>query len=258
MGHRVSKKTKIQRKRGQGVGRDYRPWIRVSEVPGHLGTHHSPVDWKHGRAMHFLSDGELWQYFILRWRDDVIDVREQFPLPLEATLEIAKSNGLRHPQDKDGFINLTSDLVADCVDGHTEVYCVKYSREKFEKESNQIKNVWIEKRYWEGQEDVDFRIVFTNEMNRVLADNIARIVYYWDPGTVTDKVSYFIYMLAHKKYEIDLESEPIDDIRFYQFAQECVSDEEYERMIPLLQAVSEQYERYKVDNGWYDISLDHK
>lgn len=232
MTHRVSEATKLRQHRGLGHGAAYIPWIFTSEVPGHKGTHHNPVDWKTGRTVHLLSDGELYLYQMLRWDDNVRDIREQFPVPIEATYEISqKYKGFRHPRDNEGLIHMTVDLLVDYYDGMQRAFSVKVSRSDFEKHPNQIKHEYIMKEYWEGQEKSEFHMVFTNEMNRNYADNIGQVVFYWQPNTVTDKVSLFKFLVAHKQIKIDMESGPVDALDFYNLANQYIPDSDTELLI---------------------------
>lgn len=224
----LSLETKRKRHRGEGHGASYNPWIHVNEVKGHLGTHHNPVDWKNGRNMHFLSDGEYWLYLILRFQNDVLDIREQFPLPVISTKYITDIKGWVHPRCKEGLLPYTTDLLVDYADGHQEAYSIKFSLEDLQKHPNQIKNLWVQKAYWNGLKNpVEFKQVFTTDINRIYAENIARIVQYWRPDTVTDKVSLYMFMLSHKKIDLDLRSDPLDDVRLHKLAEDAFTDYQY-------------------------------
>lgn len=243
MARRVSEKTKIKQRRGTGHGASYKPWIRVSEIPGHLGVHHNLVDWKHGRQLEFVSDGELFQYLILRWDDNVVDIREQYPLDLNVTTALFEQYAnIRHPSDKDGLVHMTSDLLVDYIDGHQEVYSVKNSRKDFKKKDkktdNILKKLWIERKYWIGQ-GVEWTQVYRDEMNRAYADNISAVVYYWQPSTVTDKVSLFKFLVAHKQLEIDMKSHPIDALEFHTLANEYITDEAEPALLSAVRALPE-------------------
>ena len=54
---RKSDKAKRKEKYGIGHGADYKPYIRTSEFNS-LGTCSNPIDWKTGRTVHLLSQGE--------------------------------------------------------------------------------------------------------------------------------------------------------------------------------------------------------
>ena len=230
MGHKVSERTKMREGRGLGHGSEYKPWIRATEFPGHLGTHHSPIDWHHGRTMHLLSNGEYWMYLMLRWEDNVLDIREQYPLPLEATTEIARVHHLRHPRVGGEFVHMTSDLLVDYLDGFQAVYSIKPSKADFQKNAAQVKNVWIEREYWQGQ-GVDFRLVYTDEMNVAYAENIGQAVYCWEPKTISDKTGLFKCLVAHKMIEIDLRSNLLDAEDWNRLANKYITDAAYPRLL---------------------------
>lgn len=108
MGRKVTEETKTRQKRGQGTGKDYNPWIHIQEMSS-KGTKEILNDWKTGRQVHLLSQNEVRWYYILRWNDDVLDIREQFPLELEKTLDIAEAMGVKHPKDR--HTHMTTDML---------------------------------------------------------------------------------------------------------------------------------------------------
>lgn len=103
--------------RGSGSGSDYQPWHQVTRSdPGSRGRSHL-VNWKLGRLHHLLSDHELLIMGFATMVPGLTDIREQFPLCLEAhqpelatyrsdacskpvpgTLELAQLLGVRHPR----------------------------------------------------------------------------------------------------------------------------------------------------------------
>jgi hypothetical protein len=85
-------------KRGLGVGPDYIPWFLVSDVPS-KGRSHRPFCPKTMREHHLLSDNEFYSFLKFWWDDQVIDIREQFPLDRRETFEIAALCGVKHPVD---------------------------------------------------------------------------------------------------------------------------------------------------------------
>jgi hypothetical protein len=91
----------LAERRGIGVGRDYRPWLQIQDVPS-SGRSHRPYGIKTQRVHHLLSDGE-WKCF-LRFEADpmVVDVQEQFPMDRMGTFREAHALGVRHPRTLDG------------------------------------------------------------------------------------------------------------------------------------------------------------
>lgn len=135
--------------RGVGHGIDYKPWLRITNVPS-TGRRHRVKSTVHGRVMHLMSDLERNCMFELEWRG-CVDIREQFPLDRDHTRRIAKQMGIRHPRDPYSQVDIvmTTDLVRDVMtpDGIRVIpYFVKTVselgkqrvRDKFE----------IERRYW--------------------------------------------------------------------------------------------------------------
>ncbi len=83
----------IKEGRGQGFGNNYKPWITIRDVSSE-GRSHRVFGHKSQRTHHLLSDLELSTFLLLEWHSTTIDIREQYPLDLEQTLEIAKTIGM--------------------------------------------------------------------------------------------------------------------------------------------------------------------
>ena len=156
--------------RGQGVGAEYVPWIRIQDFSS-SGMVSRVKGTKTGRIHHFMSNLELMFFFLLDWSDEVLDIREQYPLiDLRSAVEIAEKAQIRYPYDrKSGFpYVMTSDFFIDTING-LSVITIKPSadlsklrvREKLE----------IERRYW-GSLNVRWRVVTENQINRTKAKNI--------------------------------------------------------------------------------------
>lgn len=89
----------IKEGRGKGIGSEYKPWIFIQDVPS-LGRSTRLNGIKCDRKHELLSDMERDYFYIIEYSDDVIDIREQFPLlPLEETILIAKELGIEHLKD---------------------------------------------------------------------------------------------------------------------------------------------------------------
>ena len=190
---KVSEQTKLDQHRGEGHGKDYKPWIRVNEFNS-LGTTSNPVDWKNGRTMQLLSQGEMYAYYINRWDESVIDIREQFPLDLEDTLRIADSEHLKHPKNRES--RMTSDLLLDYADGSQKVLSMN---------SRTIEKLWIEKRYWE-EKGVPFEIQYAIDMNVTLVSNIRAVTEFYRIEDVFDRVSFLKHLIANHIIKVNMET----------------------------------------------------
>lgn len=82
--------------RGKGTLADYRPWIAVSDFSS-SGKSRRVFSHKTGRVHHLLSDVEYQLFLLLEFSEQVLDIREQFPLPREETLSIAADKHIKHP-----------------------------------------------------------------------------------------------------------------------------------------------------------------
>lgn len=204
MSRRKSDKTKQSQHMGTGHGANYIPYITTSEFNSQ-GTTSVVKDWKTGRRVHCMSQGEALWYYILRWDDNNIDIREQFPLDNELTVKIAYENGFKHPQSETHI--MTTDFLVTEADGTLHAYSVKPDRNLSERT---LQLLCIEKIYWITK-GCKFDILFKSDVNRVLANNIRLVTEFYDPLMVFDKYSAIKHKIATKEYEIDLKTRPIDD-----------------------------------------------
>jgi hypothetical protein len=82
---------------GQGEGSSYKPWIRVQDVPS-IGRSRKTPGNKSGRIHHTLSDLEYSYLLLAEFSDEVVDIREQYPLFATARAkDIAAEMGIRYP-----------------------------------------------------------------------------------------------------------------------------------------------------------------
>jgi hypothetical protein len=81
--------------------------------------------------------------------DEVVDIREQFPLPQSSTLRIADQAGIRHPSVHGVDIVMTTDFVVDVVKGRHRTpiaVAVKYADDLNDRRT--IEKLEIERRHW--------------------------------------------------------------------------------------------------------------
>jgi hypothetical protein len=81
---------------GHGEGQNYKPWLTTTDISS-SGRARKVYGYKTKRVHHLLSDVEHNLFLALEWQQDIVDIREQFPLPREATLAVAEKAQLRHP-----------------------------------------------------------------------------------------------------------------------------------------------------------------
>jgi len=160
----------IREGRGQGEGKDYKPWLTIHDFPS-LGVVSRVKGQTTGRVYHLMSRNETNLFYLLDWRDDVVDIREQYPLSdLSEAIRIAESAQIRYPYDaKSGFpYVMTSDFYVETTNGEI-ILAVKPASE-LEKPRVREK-LEIERRYWSAQ-NKKWELVTEHEINHVKARNI--------------------------------------------------------------------------------------
>lgn len=138
---------RLDEKRGVGAGKHYAPFIKVGEFSS-SGESVRVKSATVGRVHHFLSGIELAAFLLFDWSKDVIDIREQYPIPLTESLIICRQLGIRHPQEKGELKIVTTDLLIDFSDGSQLAIAVKPAKEL--DKQRVIEKLQIEKSYWEA------------------------------------------------------------------------------------------------------------
>ncbi|MCA1636557.1 MAG: TnsA endonuclease N-terminal domain-containing protein [Acidobacteria bacterium] len=153
---------------------EYKPWLHIQDVPS-KGLSSRVRGWKTGRVHHLLSLLELTDFYVLEWSLDVTDVREQFPLlPLEETLAIAQSCGIRHPADPKTKhpVVMTTDFINTVRRGPVdfdESRTVKYKSDLLKQRT--LEKLEIERRYWEARK-IRLKVVTEDGIPAALAKNV--------------------------------------------------------------------------------------
>jgi hypothetical protein len=199
---KVTEKTRVAQHRGKGHGAEYKPWILPSELKS-LSTTTSYYDRKVGRQIALLSQGEKMVYLILQWRDDVKEIREQFPLNIEETQKIAKYYDILHPCSAGNLVHMTSDFLVDFVDDTQKVYSVKSNINEL-KNKRTVEKLFIEKTYW-NYHGIEYVMVFKDsDINQTYATNIRDVMAYYDFEDVHSVEDLVMNLIAHKNIVTDM------------------------------------------------------
>lgn len=199
---RITVNGKEKRGYGKGMYGDYKPYITTSEFPS-KGTTAVVVDWKTKRPVHLLSQAELYYYMLLRWDDNNVDIREQFPLNHNKYIEAAKSLGFV-VRPKADHVH-TTDFLVTKADGSMHAYSIKSDRNL---SKNVLRKLAIEKAYW-LREGIEYTICFKSDVKSFVPHNIRKIVECYDKKDVFDKYSEVLHEIAHKRIFFDVYSEPL-------------------------------------------------
>ncbi len=163
-------------KEGRGIGRgvDYKPWLLVQDVPSQgLASRVKGV--KTGRVHHLLSQLEHRCFLILDWSERITDIREQYPLlPLEETLALAESLGIKHPHDPKTRkpTVLTTDFLITVKQGDgtgEQSLSIKPSDELARPRI--LEKLELERQYWEKRK-VPWHIVTEQDLPAALVKNL--------------------------------------------------------------------------------------
>jgi len=157
----------IREGRGQGEGAEYIPWIKVQNFASR-GIVSRVKGKKTGRIHHLMSKHELVYFYHLDWSDNVLDIREQYPLlDLDAAVTIAAQAEIKYPADKvSGFpYVLTCDFMITTLKGQ-KARTIKMSSELTNKRV--LEKLEIERRYWFKQ-GIDWKIITENELSSLMS-----------------------------------------------------------------------------------------
>lgn len=161
-------------------GKVYKPIILIQDVPSE-GRSSRPCGIKTGRQHEFLSDLERNYFMMLEFCNDVVDIREQFPLELQKTLLIADELGIEHPSTLTKEpITMTSDFCITLKKGcSTEniIRTTKYKKELLKRRV--IEKFLIEQVYWE-RHGLEWGIVTEADIDKNYSQNLDDILDYHD------------------------------------------------------------------------------
>ncbi len=159
--------------RGGGFGADYKPWLTARDVSSR-GRSHRVVGAVTGRVHHLLSDIGRGAFLIYDFRNDVVDIREQFPLALMRPARLREAAGIAHPVDSKSRVDLvqTTDLVIDLErDGRTVTIARTVKPSEALGKRRTVEKLEIERRYWAAK-GIDWGIVTERELPANLLCNL--------------------------------------------------------------------------------------
>jgi hypothetical protein len=169
----------IEKGFGQGSLECYVPWLRVQDVPSH-GRSRKIQGTKVNRLHHLLSDLEYGYLLLLEFSEQVVDIREQYPLlPQSAAQSIANSLNIAYPVypgTKVPFVMTTDFLVTlRKPDGSERLVArtIKYtesiaSGRRLERTLQKLK---IEREFWKNR-NIDWNVVTEENIPATLSSNL--------------------------------------------------------------------------------------
>lgn len=187
-------------KKGRGSGElaNYKPWLIIQDVPS-SGRVHRIKGWKTSRIHHLLSDLERNYFLFLEWSDNVIDIREQYPLNREETLQIAEQMNVEHPVDPTSKtpIVMTTDFLVTLRENNKIVYMAKTIKPSEELEKDDVKRKFgIEENFWLSK-SISWGIVTERDLPKDMIKNLLwlRSAYKIDETDLIMADELYLYLL---------------------------------------------------------------
>jgi hypothetical protein len=162
--------------RGQGEGKLYKPWIEVLEVSSKGRSRRVPGI-KTGRDHQLLSDVEWKLFLLLEWARNVVDIREQYPLDRELTLEIASMLRIRHPVypgTKVPVVMTVDFLTTEERDGRRSLAAYNAKTTLEAENVRSMEKLEIQRYYLQGM-GIPHHLVFSSEIPAQTVGNLERI-----------------------------------------------------------------------------------
>lgn len=184
-GQRKTDKYRLIEGRGYGENENYSPWYKIHEF-GSRSRRHRIIGWKQKRIHQLMSDLELYYFLIMQWNDNVIDIKEQYPLlPIEETLLIADEYEIIHPpisskNVKDKTV-MTTDFLLTVNTGKDIKQIARTIKPVYELSKRRIiEKFKIEQEYWRRR-GTDWGIITNEQIPVIRAQNIYYIYqdYFW-------------------------------------------------------------------------------
>ena len=168
-----SSKTVIKewRKQGRGLGQgaQYKPWINPRDVSSRGYSTRAPGQTT-GRVHSLLSSHERHFLYLMDWSERTKDIREQFPLDLEKTLEIAQCLRVGHPTNKRSgqpFV-MTTDFRVTLLNDRDEAFAIKPKKDL---STRTMEKLAIEEMYWQVQ-NISWKVVTEDKIPVAFARNV--------------------------------------------------------------------------------------
>lgn len=160
----------IKEGRGSGQHAVYKPWITARDLTSG-GRVLRRFGHKSQRTHHLLSDIELAVFLLLEWHQDVVQIREQFPLEVEATLQIARESGIEHPSVSGLKQYMSSDFLVNSQDPKQPKFVLQAKPSEALDDARTIEKLELERRYWQLKE-VPWFLITERDIPEIVIKNI--------------------------------------------------------------------------------------
>ncbi|MDR7002818.1 TnsA endonuclease N-terminal domain-containing protein [Neobacillus niacini] len=174
-GERIVKfqSNRIKNGYGQGTGENYKPFIQAHDnkvaSDGWITRHKG---WKTKRTHHTLSNHERNYLYYLEWLDEVVDIREQFPLfPMKRTEEIADQLGIKHAHYDNVPVVMTTDFVITLRTPNGLIDVVRTVKPGNKLDNRTLELFEIERRFF-NEQGINWEIITECKLPKTLIKNV--------------------------------------------------------------------------------------
>ena len=184
----------IRSGRSQGRGSDFKPGLRIQDVSSH-SVRYRVFLLRFNRILHLMSNAERVTALLLDWDPCVKEIREQFILEPNITLEIANELGFLHPGYTNNTINMTTDFLVTKEIPKEGLVLRAYQIKSNESDiTPRVRaKLKIEESYWKIR-DVKWTLVFSDKYNKTLCKNLDLLYPFRNQNYSED----FLYFLKDK------------------------------------------------------------
>lgn len=171
---------RLKEKRGSGTGMNYNPFIHIQELSS-TGESIRVKSATVGRLHHLISGIEFSAFLLFDWSNDVLDIREQYPIPLQDSLAICRQLGIRHPQVKGELTIVTTDFLINKKD-NIAAFAVKQTTEL--NNLRTLEKLQIEKTFCEHNH-IEWKMFTEKEISPGFKENLKWIKPFLDADTAS-------------------------------------------------------------------------
>ncbi|MEK3880146.1 TnsA endonuclease C-terminal domain-containing protein [Paenibacillus sp. FSL M7-0420] len=198
----ITHQNRLKDGRGQGRGQDYIPFIQANDNKvASEGWLTRTQGWHSNRIHHTLSKYEYQYLLVQEWTDQVTDIREQFPLPIEETQRIARKLNIMHAHLKGDDVVQTSDFMLSIKDNKKGIIDTARTFKPTNKLTKRTLELFeIERRYYK-EIGIEWKVVFDIGRPINFIKNIDWLHDAWRPDVRPGMDSEMVNIIAEPIFE---------------------------------------------------------
>ena len=214
----------IKEGRGSGRGAAYSPWLRVRDIPSQ-GRSHRVFGYKSRRTHHLFSDLELAVFLALDWSPKTIEIREQFPLQRQLTVDLAKEVSVKHPESSGILQVMSSDFLINSADPDLPKFVLQAKYTSALNDPRTIEKLELERRYW-AYKEVPWFLVTERNISSIAFQNIEWLYpdqqKAFDLHLLADRLKFYSYHFSKNPSATIIEISKSLDVKYSHEAGEAL------------------------------------